>query len=152
MSVRKLNKVNTKSVLTVFFSQFYNFETRKLNKVNIFHLIVRSINFFLLAFLIIWASYFAIKAEINFGIVSSAICIGSPMNCILSYIFWKEKMNPKMIIGTTLIIGGVVFVALAKGAPQQSSSSLLTQEDKDWYRFISIALALCSGCLGTVRI
>jgi drug/metabolite transporter (DMT)-like permease len=109
--------VNTKSVLTVFFSQFYNFDTRKLNHVNLFHLIVRSINFFLLAFLIIWASYFAIKAEINFGIVSSAICIGSPLNCILSYIFWKEKMNPKMIVGTTLIIGGVVFVALAKGAP-----------------------------------
>ena len=109
--------MDSKSVLKVFFSQFYNFETKKLNITNLVHLVLRSINFFLLAFLIIWASYFAIKAEINFGIVSSAICIGSPLNCIFSYIFWKEKMNPKMIIGTTLIIGGVVFVALAKGAP-----------------------------------
>lgn len=109
--------MSTKSVLAVFFSQFYHFETGKLNYVNLAHLVVRSINFFLLAFLIIWASYYAIKAEINFGIVSSAICIGTPLNCVLSYFFWKEKMNPKMIIGTILIIGGVVFVALAKGAP-----------------------------------
>jgi drug/metabolite transporter (DMT)-like permease len=142
---------NNSAVLTVFFSQFYNFETKKLNIVNVLHLVVRSINFFLMAFVIIWASYFAIKAEINFGIVSSAICIGTPLNCILSYIFWKEKMNPKMIIGTTLIVGGVVFLALAKGSPQ-SSSSLLTQEEKDWYRVFSIALALCSGCLGSARI
>jgi len=74
----------------------------------------------MLAFLIIWASYYAIKADINFGIVSSAICIGTPLNCIFSYIFWKEKMNPRMIIGTVLILGGVIMVALAKAAPQSS--------------------------------
>jgi drug/metabolite transporter (DMT)-like permease len=90
------------------------------NVVNLVHLVIRSVNFFMLAFLIIWASYYAIKADINFGIVSSAICIGTPLNCIFSYIFWKEKMNPRMIIGTVLILGGVIMVALAKGAPQSS--------------------------------
>jgi|LauGreDrversion4_2_1035121.scaffolds.fasta_scaffold485971_2 drug/metabolite transporter (DMT)-like permease len=85
--------------------------------VNLVHLVLRSVNFFLLAFFVIWASYFAIKAEINFGIVSSAMCIGAPLNCVLSYIFWKEKMNLKMILGTILIILGVIFVALAKGSP-----------------------------------
>ncbi len=117
IDLRKSNSIERKQVLHVFFQQFYDFNTKKFNYVNLIHLAIRAVNFFLLATLIIWSSYYALLAEINFGIVSSAICIGAPLNCIFSKIFWGENLSPRMIVGTTLIICGVVWVALAKGAP-----------------------------------
>lgn len=84
-------------------------------RVNLLHLVFRAVSFFFITFLIIQASHFAIKGQINFGIVISCMGVYAPLNCILSYIFWKESMTYVMLAGTFLIISGVTWLALAEG-------------------------------------
>lgn len=109
------NPKDKKAIFNVFFRQFYDLESKRFNYVNLGHLIIRAINFFLLSLLIIYAAHFAHLGNINFGIVTSCLCVAIPFNCLFSYIFWKEKMNKKMMVGTLLILAGVSWVALSKG-------------------------------------
>ena len=106
--------------------------------------------------LIIFASHYAQLAQINFGIVSCCLSVSAPLNCLLSYIFWKERLSCKMIIGTLVIVTGVAWIALAKGqtAPPIAIDGVETidEGEKNQYRIMSIACALLSGCLGSTRI
>ena len=73
--------------------------------------------FYILSLLTIIAAYYAILAQVNFGIIASCISLSTPMNCLLSYVFFKEKLTPKMMLGTSLVFCGVVWVAFAKAKP-----------------------------------
>ena len=117
------------------------------------HLIFRSVNFFMLSVLMIYASYFSMKAEINFGIVSSCLSVSAPLNCILGYIFWKERLTKTIIIGTTIIVAGVIWVANAKGKVLTSEDTkLLSEEDRTLYKIYAIGCAVFSAFLGSMRI
>ena len=76
---------------------------------------VRAIILFCASFFIILASHYAIQGQINFGIVTCCQSVNAPLNCLLSYFFWKEKMTGTMILGAALIISGVACLAIAKG-------------------------------------
>ena len=83
----------------------------------------------MLSVLMIYASYFAMKAEINFGVVSSCLSVGAPLNCVLGYLLWKEKLSKIIIVGTAVILCGVVWVALAKGKDLSSENAKYMSED-----------------------
>ena len=101
----------------------------------------------------IYASYFSIKAEINFGIVSSCLSVSAPLNCLLGYIFWKEGLTKIIMIGTTIIVFGVIWVANAKGKVLTSEDTkLLSEEERNMYKIYAIGCAIFSGFLGSIRI
>lgn len=102
-----------KEIWTVFFQHFYS--ESKVNYVSVAHLVVRSMNHFGVTWLIIISSSYAIKAEINFGIVVTCMSIQTPLNCIVGIIYWKEKLNWKMALGTVILLVGVTWVSFAKG-------------------------------------
>jgi drug/metabolite transporter (DMT)-like permease len=107
----------------------------------------------MLSVLMIYASYFAMKAEINFGIVSSCLSVGAPVNCVLGYLFWKEKLSKIIILGTAIILCGVVWVALAKGKVLSSEDTkYMSEEDRMYFKICSIACAVFSAFLGSIRI
>lgn len=106
-----------KSIFIEFFKYFYTLETRKFHVPNILHLIFRSINFFGLSWLLIISADFAVRAQINFGIISTCMSISTPLNCILGIIFWKEHLKLKMIISTVIILAGVTWLSFARESP-----------------------------------
>lgn len=139
--------------MRVFFKQYYHFETSKINYVNLGHLIFRAVNFFMLSVLMIYASYFAMKAEINFGVVSSCLSIGAPLNCVFGYIFWRERLSKIILLGTAIILCGVVWVAMAKGKVLTSEDAkIMSEEDRMYYKICSISCAIFSAFLGSMRI
>jgi drug/metabolite transporter (DMT)-like permease len=87
-----------------------------LNVLKTLHLILSSLLFYLLSLLTIYAASFAIKAGINFGVIASCISLSTPFNCLFSYLFYGEKLTPKMIIGTGVLFSGVVVVSLSKAS------------------------------------
>ena len=101
----------------------------------------------------IYASYFAMKAEINFGVVSSCLSVGAPLNCVLGYLLWKEKLSKIIIVGTAVILCGVVWVALAKGKDLSSENAkYMSEDDRMYYKICSISCAVFSAFIGSIRI
>ncbi|TNV77840.1 hypothetical protein FGO68_gene10634 [Halteria grandinella] len=140
------------SFFHIWLRNFYDRPSGRVNRANLFHLGIRSCNFFALSFLMIIASHYATLAHVNFGIIASCLCISTPLNCILMYFLFKEKLTPRHIIGTLIILVGVIFVSLSKG---QVHSQILpdstTQNDRDAFKLISVSLALLTGCLSSTR-
>lgn len=93
------------------------------------------------------AQYFAMLSQINYGIVSSCYCASIIVNSTVGYFVYKEKMTPKMIAGMGIIIGAIVWISLAKGKPigSANSQSDLSETEKDFYKVISIFLAIMVG-------
>jgi drug/metabolite transporter (DMT)-like permease len=117
----KLNQLRrhplTRSKLCeVFFGHLYDKQTGLPKIRMILHLILRSACFFGLIWLLIISSHYATLAEINFGIITACMSISIPLNCITSYIFWKEKLTNHMKIGVVIILVGVISIGLAKGS------------------------------------
>ena len=121
---------NKKAIINLFLKDFYSQETRKVNYQNIGHLILRALNFYSLSFFIIIASYYAGLAQVNFGIITSCLTISTVLNCILSFFFYGEKLNIKMVIGIILILVGIVWISLAEGKvlKVENSNSLSDSE------------------------
>lgn len=117
----------------VFLKHFYNPNPApghsRVHYENVFHLALRAINFFALSWFTIIASHYAIYAKINFGIIASCICISTPLNCLNSYIFFGEKLTKKTIIGTAIILTGVVWVSIAKGRVVEIEDEGMISED-----------------------
>ena len=88
---------------------------------NVGHLLFRALNFFLLTWLVIISSHYALMANINFGIISTCMCISAVLNCIGGILFWHEKLKPKMIVGTVIILLGVSWISLQKGTHRASA-------------------------------
>ena len=51
----------------------------------------------------------------NFGVIASCIALSTPLNCLFGYLLYDEKLTWKMMVGTSVIFIGVVWVALSKG-------------------------------------
>lgn len=113
--VKKLKNRSRSSISNTFFKHFYNQHERKFHFMNLAHLVFRSANFFCLTWFIIISSHYALKANINFGIISTCVSVSAILNCIGGVLFWHEKLKPKMIVGTLVILAGVAWVSLAKG-------------------------------------
>jgi drug/metabolite transporter (DMT)-like permease len=79
------------------------------------NLFIGSFIFYILSWLTIIAARYAIIAEVNFGVIASCISLSTPMNAALGYVFYKEKLTKRMMVGTTIVVIGVVWVAFAKG-------------------------------------
>ena len=96
----------------------------------------------------IYASYFSMKAEINFGVVSSCLSISAPLNCLLGYILWKERLTKTIMIGTTITVCGVVWVANAKGKVLTSEeANTMSEDDRTMYKIYAIGCAMFSAFL-----
>lgn len=128
------------------------------------HLGIRSANYFAITFILIVASHYASIAQVNFGIIASCLCITTPLNCILMYIFFGERLTARHIQGTIVIVVGVAFITLARGQAtpnyneldmRDSETSEGIQVDnlkkREFYKLASIALALFAGCLNALR-
>ena len=120
MIIKSLEVKNKEAIFNVFFQNFYSLRSRTFDLENFVHLILRSINFFLLSLFIIYGSYFAKEARINFGIITCCLSVSVPLNCIISRLVYKEKMTIPMMIGTVLIIGGVSWLGLSKGSSSEN--------------------------------
>lgn len=138
--------------LKVWLSNFYDPITGKINLGNIAQLLIRSLNFFMLSFLVIIASDFAQRAGVNFGIVASCMCMSTPLNCLLSYLCWGEKLTLVTLIGTSMVIIGVIWVSLTRGNDETNSySESYSEEERNLYRIMSISCALFTGVLNALR-
>ena len=84
---------------------------------------ISSLLFYSLSLLTIYAASFAIKAGINFGVISSCISLSTPFNCLFSYLFHGERLTYKMIIGTSVLFAGIVVVSLSKGGSDKNQLS-----------------------------
>ena len=57
------------------------------------------------------------------------------------------------MLGTAIILTGVVWVALAKGKVLTSADALyMSEEDRMYYKICSIGCAVFSAFLGSIRI
>ncbi len=121
---------------------------------NFLQLALRAFLFFALSFLTIQASHYALIARINYGIIASCTLISSPINCILCYLAFGEKLTPKIIVGTVIVLTGVVWVALSKGQEIEYTGveEVAREEEKDLYRIFSIALAVSCGFINASRV
>ena len=115
---------------------------------------IRSLNFFLLSLGVIFASQWAMLAGVNFGIIASCICISTPINCTLSFLFYGERLTKKALLGTGVVLSGVIWVSLSKSDGPDialKESLALTDSDRDFYRICSILTALFVGCINALR-
>ena len=65
-----------------------------------------------------------------------------------------EKLTPKIIVGTVIVLTGVVWVALSKGQEIEYTGveEVAREEEKDLYRIFSIALAVSCGFINASRV
>lgn len=83
----------------------------------ILHSIFRAANFFFYSWLLIISAAFATRAGINFGIISTCQCVQTPMNTVAGLLLWNERLSCKIIIGTIVILTGVIWIAFSRGVP-----------------------------------
>lgn len=89
-------------------------------------------------------------AKINPGIISTCMSIQTPLNCILGYFYWSEKLTLKMIIGTVVVLSGVIWISLDRGA--QTVLTADEEEEGQYYKWISILCSLVGGSFTATRI
>ena len=155
--ISRLPVISKATLFEIFFKPFYDSELHKPKWINLMHLTIRSVLFFALSYLIILASYYAHLAQINFGVISSMLTLSTPLNALISYLVFKERMTIKMIVGTTIIIGGIVWISLAKGHASDYSmdpSLALPSPDNDYHlhRFLAITLTISCGFINSLRV
>jgi drug/metabolite transporter (DMT)-like permease len=107
--------------LDVFFVDVLEPKTNKLLMPNFIHLVIRSVTFFRLNWLTIIGAQYALLAKVNFGVIASCINICTPLNCLLGAYFWGERLSLKTLIGTFIVVAGVVTVSFAKNRRPDSS-------------------------------
>ena len=79
--------------------------------------------------------------------------VSTMLNCLGGAIFWHEKLKPKMIVGTIIILLGVAWVSLVRGSHKATVFESPEEEaDQNYYKLYSISLALFCGFLSAVRI
>ena len=110
------SRLTKRTLFDMYFGHFYDLSTRKFDFVSLLHLFIRAAMFFVMAWVLIKASYFSSMAHINFGIVTSCTCIAIVLSSILTFMFFGERLTINMIIGIAVIIAGIVWIAIAKGA------------------------------------
>ena len=132
---------------------YYHLDAKSINYENILHLILRSLNFFMLSWLTIISAHYATRAQINFGIIASCGCISTPLNCLFSFIFWGERLTYKNIIGTIVVVCGVIWVSLSKGKLEEAfrNQQTYSEEERYTYKILSICCALFVGLLNSLR-
>jgi drug/metabolite transporter (DMT)-like permease len=82
------------------------------------------------------------------------MCISIPLNCLLSYFFFQEKLTKQIMIGSFIIVTGVIWVSLTKGKAIQATNDtteIISESDIMIYRLISISAAVLAGFLNSMR-
>ncbi len=110
---------------------------------------IRSFLFFALGWLLIISSSYAVKAGINFGIISTLMSVQTPLNAVIGALYWNEKLNFKVVIGMVLTICGVTWVSLAHKSKDETPQAMEESVANQW---ISVVTALLAGIMGTVRV
>ena len=116
------------------------------------HTLVRSVNFFFQIWLMIIAAAYSGYAEINFGIIGACLSVQIPLNYLAGVLFWNEKLTLRSILGTIVILFGVIWIAISRGTPGKDPLNNYTEEEKEFYKWVAIGVALLSGTLTAVRI
>ena len=104
------------AILRTCFSQFYNFDTRHLNRFYAFQILCRALVLMLTYWCGIKSIYYASLANINFGIVSCCFICSIIINVTFGLLCFGEKMTWKMVLGIVITITGIMWISLAKGA------------------------------------
>ncbi|CDW89958.1 UNKNOWN [Stylonychia lemnae] len=152
LQIREHQRISKKIIFEQFFSKYFDETGSRVNFFNIFHMIIRSCLFFGLSLLVILASGYAQKAKINFGIVTSCISFSIVLSSIFSYIYYDEKLTKTQIIGMIIIIISIVGISFSKGNKSiDQADNRFTEEEKQYYKIISIALALTCGFVNFLR-
>ncbi|CDW85437.1 UNKNOWN [Stylonychia lemnae] len=153
LQMREKGQITKKLINDQFFRAYYNDTGDKLNMINIFHMIIRSVMFFALTLLAILAAGYALKAQINFGIITSCICISIALNAIFSYIFYQELLTKVQILGISVIIVSIVGISIAKGSKnqEQQQENGYDDDEKLYFKIAAISLALIQGICNCFR-
>ena len=97
-----------RKILDTFFDRYF------LHPVNLIHLVLRAINFFLSGWLIFLTSYYSKRAAVNPGLMHACITTQVVFTAAMDFIFYKERPNMKGILGITIILMGIIWLCLAK--------------------------------------
>ncbi len=112
----KADKITGKVVFDSFFGEF-----RKLE--NAIHLILRSVNFFVMIFLTIISAEYASKAGINFGIITSLSTTATIFTAISFYLMFREVLNKKTLAGIVIVIAGIAMITMSNTGKSDISSN-----------------------------
>ncbi|CDW83507.1 UNKNOWN [Stylonychia lemnae] len=152
LQIKEQQSITKKVIYDSFFGKYYDDSGTKLNLLNIFHMMLRSAMFFGLSWLVILASGYASQAQINFGIITSCISFSIVLSAIFSYIFYNEALNKIQIVGIAIIILGIVGISFAKGNKSLGEvDNGFTEDEKSYYKIVSILLALFCGVVNFLR-
>jgi len=79
--------------------------------------------------------------------------VSTILNSLAGAVFWHEKLKPQMIVGTLIILFGVAWVSIVRGTPKATVyDSAEDEADQNYYKLMSIFLALFCGFLSALRI
>eukprot|EP00347_Sterkiella_histriomuscorum_P003665 403363417 len=148
---------------SVIFESFFG-EMKK--KGNIFHVIFRSVNFFTLIWLTIIISDFSSRADINFGVVFSILCLSVVIQAIVFALFFGEKLSKSLIIGIMIVLSGVVMISVSKSTSthiqpiadsdtqqiNDVNSSKYDDNQKLQYKLLAIGLAIFAAFINSLRV
>jgi len=84
------------------------------NKENFIHLLIRSVNFFLTIYLMIVATDYSERAGMNFGVINSILTVSVVIQCFVFWVFFREKLNSKIIASILIIMLGVTLILVGR--------------------------------------
>ena len=84
---------------------------------------MRSVIHYATFYTIYYSAKFASKANMNQGVVATLFLSSIVWSIIIFYFVYQEKLTKRLVIGISLIIFGVVIIALAKNYVQIDSPS-----------------------------
>jgi hypothetical protein len=106
-------------------------------------------NIFLQIWFTIIIGEYAKKAIINPGIIYGCLSSTIIFNCLLGYLMFNEKMNLRISIGIVVVIGGVVWISIAKNSSEEVSAYDESEALKN--RLLGIFFAIIVSFLSSLR-
>jgi drug/metabolite transporter (DMT)-like permease len=127
------------------------------NRKNLAHQAFRTANWFLYIWLTIIIGDYAKRAAINPGIIYACLSSTIIFNTFFAAWFFEEKLSLKISVGIAVVIGGVVWITIAKNADKPVSileeGHLMTFSPEEIFhnRLMGILIAVLTALLSSMR-
>ncbi|CDW84481.1 UNKNOWN [Stylonychia lemnae] len=134
---------------------FESFIGQMRNKENRWHVAFRSINFFLMIWLVIQIGDYSQRANMNYGIILSLNCLSSVFLAIIAWIFFGERFGMITILGMLIVFSGTVLILVSRSDPKSEENqrvNIYSEEDRTYYRYLAIIMGVLYACIGTIRV
>eukprot|EP00347_Sterkiella_histriomuscorum_P010586 403375710 len=133
------------------------------NRGNHWHTIFRSVNYFIITWLMVLIVDFSMKANVNIGIMISIQSLSVVFIAIFSAYFFREKLRISIYAGIAMILFGAIGITLTKhfqAKENQESINGQTGQSKvdnqDFgdvkYMYYAIGIAVLSALLNSSRV